>query len=449
MAAMYCLQPYQRYERNGAKFDSYANRVPRAQVACGRCANCVKTRKKDWTGKLLAEYQTSGSAMFVTLTYAKKPREFVYKDVQDFLKVLRAFCWRKKNHTTVRFFCVGERGDKFGRRHWHLVLFFSRDLNGDPDFVSNERDTPGQLWKPWPHGWTDIKPLVERSETVGRLRYIVKYAVKSVGEKKGERARCSLKPGLGAAYLGGLAIESAIKGIVPNGRYQIPGAVWSRGPRKGQAQEFALRGVNRREFIAAWRRQWVALRGEDVPTSDWLQQFDPEAISRVFMPGVRWSNGHVPRIKPGRIVVRDTVRVYTHDDSEIVSRWIVSPDWACELCVTIGGPRGGEAWLKVDSDCFVVGDSLGETLDIAGSQLAAADKWLKEMRPYGWRFNDDGEETKPVRAEPDQAELRQQYFERIREFREQAAAGRAASAERNKPKSAEDAYKSRISGFAV
>lgn len=376
----WCESPYLRY-RSGdeAKYEPLINRVIRGAVACGRCRECVKNRKQDWAGKLLAEYLKSGSAAFVTLTYAKKPQAFRYKDVQDMLHVFRKWCHRKNRGTKVRFFCVGERGDKFGRRHWHMILFFSKPLTLD-------KPAMGTKWRFWQHGWTDIQMLIERDQALWKMRYCVKYAVKGL-DGKGERPRASLKPALGAEWLVERAREMAAAGLVPDGRYVLPGVFWKKGSRKGQSETFTVVGANRREYVKAWRAEWVRKFGEEnVPRNDWLDLWDTGQIDRLF-DQPRKSVLSSWRAPPGRFTVQSREPSRHPTRSHMV---IASPEWAVDLYVQIDGPDRGRAWIEHGRDRYLVGSSISDALDLRPEEVVRIDNWIRLQRPLDWQAGDEG-----------------------------------------------------------
>lgn len=108
-------------------------------VPCGKCLACLTRKRNEWTFRLEIEHRYSAGALFVTLTYDQKhnPYGLQKRDCQLFLKRLR-----KKVGRGVRYYLVGEYGSKFGRPHYHVLLFGCTDKqaiksswcdrNGDP-----------------------------------------------------------------------------------------------------------------------------------------------------------------------------------------------------------------------------------------------------------------------------------------------------------------------------
>lgn len=206
---MPCLEP--------VKLD----RSDRAMVPCGKCAWCRDMRQTDMVGQLMAEAASSKATWFLSLTYKDEPETFVYRHVQLMLKRLRFYLW-EKHRCRVRFFACGEIGEKFARKHWHVLLFFDRPIRRP--FIK-----PGDLWEFWPHGWTRIVPI-DPGTTLGskKLKYCAKYLFKqqlgapSIYETV--RARWSTKPVLGYKFLLERAIREVKAGLAPSFQMWFDGA---------------------------------------------------------------------------------------------------------------------------------------------------------------------------------------------------------------------------------
>ena len=184
------------------------------RIPCGKCLNCKKKRRSDWSLRLEHEYLYSDSALFITLTYndASIPRNrgiatLNKKDLQDYIKRLRnshvAYVSRELgirksevyNHSKqIRYYAVGEYGSKTNRPHYHLLLF-----NYD---VANLKPIEAQ-WKNtqtgYPLGFVDIGKVTSAS-----INYTTKYMFKQWG-KKDLRQRpftnMSRRPMIGTGFL--------------------------------------------------------------------------------------------------------------------------------------------------------------------------------------------------------------------------------------------------------
>lgn len=140
----------------------------------------------------------------VTLTYADAPKELVPEDMQSFLRRLRLLY-----PAPLRFFGVGEYGDRGGRPHFHLAMFGLSILDSQ---------TVGKAWsKPdgTPIGYIHMGELNHLT-----AQYVCGYVTKKLNNKDDqalngkhpEFARMSLRPGLGAP-----AIETLKRAIAPDG----------------------------------------------------------------------------------------------------------------------------------------------------------------------------------------------------------------------------------------
>lgn len=142
------------------------------KVPCGRCIHCKIQKTREWTLRCYHESLYHPFNSFVTLTYADSVYESycdksVSKDdLSRYIKNLR----RKLAPIRFKYFACGEYGKKFGRCHYHLILF------GIP------HDTPA-IVNTWKDGLVDSRPLIFE-----RIKYICGYVRKKLdGERSGGR----------------------------------------------------------------------------------------------------------------------------------------------------------------------------------------------------------------------------------------------------------------------
>lgn len=182
---------------------------------CGQCLPCRINRRRLWTHRILLESRLHDFSSFVTLTYRDDelsitPQGYatlVPGDVKKWMKRIR-----KKYELKLRFFLVGEYGEKTARPHYHVILF------GYPSCQKPERrDTlkyKGKICecqsceiiaKTWKKGfiWND-----EVNENT--IQYTAQYTVKKLTNKNDKKviewlkdrhpefARMSNRPGIGA-----------------------------------------------------------------------------------------------------------------------------------------------------------------------------------------------------------------------------------------------------------
>lgn len=135
------------------------------QVSCGKCLICMENKRKEWTTKLMLEHKYSITSHFITLTYDEEhyvdeiPK---VRDVQLFLKRLR----KKIEPFKIRYYCVSEHGEQFGRLHYHALIF-----NLPAEF---QIDIHNLVQEAWGLGYVqvgDVNPAT--------INYCTKYLFKS------------------------------------------------------------------------------------------------------------------------------------------------------------------------------------------------------------------------------------------------------------------------------
>lgn len=154
---------------------------------------------------MMHEAATHESNSFITLTYDESnlPKDMSL-DVTHWQKFMKRL--RKKLGPT-RFYHCGEYGGKFGRPHYHAILFgqdFSADRKRIPG-KGNPRYTSGTLQDLWGMGATDIGE-VNHTTTNYVAGYITKKITGPLAEdhyqgRKPEYSTMSRRPGIGAGYL--------------------------------------------------------------------------------------------------------------------------------------------------------------------------------------------------------------------------------------------------------
>lgn len=201
-------------------------------ICCGQCIGCRLGRSREWAIRLVHESKLYENNSFVTLTYANdslpKDGSLHLPDIQNFMKRLRfnfgsvtasAKRWRRDRgircQPRIRFYQCGEYGEKFGRPHWHLVLFncdfqdkeLFKTVRGNKLYVS---DVLEELWEHKGHATIgDV--------TFESAAYVARYVTKKItgqaasnhymnvdystgeiiSERRPEFATMSRRPGIG------------------------------------------------------------------------------------------------------------------------------------------------------------------------------------------------------------------------------------------------------------
>lgn len=231
-----CFKP--RLVRLTKPIESTGEVLSHINVPCGKCANCIKRRRMEWCFRMEQELAVSKCAFFVTLTYDNKNVPYdkygnlilldttlnskknflsvnnrkpisdkylrkmklpghVDRSVQGFIKRLRTKQSRFKgeNRETwlygldmkkdkVKFWATGEYGGRFGRPHFHLIIF-----NCSVKLIEES----------WPFGGIDVSRASK-----GSIAYCTKYMDKWRDKKQDWRKPIEFNTqseGLGLAFV--------------------------------------------------------------------------------------------------------------------------------------------------------------------------------------------------------------------------------------------------------
>ncbi len=159
-------------------------------VPCGQCIACRLNYGKLWSIRMMEELKKHDKACFVTLTYDE---DHVPEDGQLSKRELQLFWKRLRKERSVRYFCCGEHGDRFGRPHYHAIIY-----GVSPDEYE-------LIQKHWPNGNVKLGTVTEDS-----CAYVAKYMTKklrgrALEEKlkedpdyQNEFVLMSRRPGIGA-----------------------------------------------------------------------------------------------------------------------------------------------------------------------------------------------------------------------------------------------------------
>lgn len=128
-----CLNPKWIYKKGHYKEDNYRGAAGElyeigTYTKCGGCEQCNAEKANNWVVRNYYEAQSNEKIAFITLTYEVNPVILIKKDLQNFIKRLRAKLKYHKDEK-IRYFACGEYGTLNGRPHWHLILYGFEDLN--------------------------------------------------------------------------------------------------------------------------------------------------------------------------------------------------------------------------------------------------------------------------------------------------------------------------------
>lgn len=184
---------------------------------CGQCLPCRINRARQWTWRQYLESLCHDHSSFLTLSYANehlpKNSSLDPRHLQLWLKRFR----KRVLPVRIRYFAVGEYGEKNKRPHYHLSVF------GVPphafDIYKTHPFDPRVVWlTSWPYGSAF---LVDFNELTAQ--YVTGYVTKKLNKVDDDRllpgqlpefARMSRAPGIGKDAMRIIAASLSSSGSV-------------------------------------------------------------------------------------------------------------------------------------------------------------------------------------------------------------------------------------------
>jgi len=175
-------------------------RLAATPFGCGRCLPCRINQARVWKHRILLEQKVWSDSSFVTLTYDDEKLEsknLIPEHLSLYIKRLRKNIVPRK----IRYFAVGEYGDKNWRPHYHLALFGLGQL--DEEVID----------KSWQKGFTQVGDLNNNSAA-----YMVGYCTAKLTKRKllGGRSKEFMHSSKGDGGLGIGAIRIIAKKLLEN-----------------------------------------------------------------------------------------------------------------------------------------------------------------------------------------------------------------------------------------
>lgn len=152
------------------------------QIPCGSCIGCKLERSRQWAIRCVHEASLYPHNCFITLTYDDDhlPSNGSLRkvDFQKFMRRLRKAVRRIDKKLKIRFFHCGEYGDRFGRPHYHALIFgfdfLDKYLWRTTSAGCKAYRSP-LLEKLWPYGNSELGDVTFESAA-----YVARYCVKKV-----------------------------------------------------------------------------------------------------------------------------------------------------------------------------------------------------------------------------------------------------------------------------
>ena len=183
-------------------------------VPCRKCEECVSLRKSQWCFRALQETEHCYDSIFLTLTYddehLPKDKSVSVRDVQLFFKRLRrnSQLWYPefdREQYPIRYFLVSEYGGKYGRPHYHLILW-------------NCPCNWNEIEKCWQNGFIKIGDTTPKS-----VQYCLKYfAIKEKAPKGRSANFCCMSKNIGHQWLSDNLSYVKSYVVMPGAGYKIP-----------------------------------------------------------------------------------------------------------------------------------------------------------------------------------------------------------------------------------
>lgn len=265
--------------------------------ACRTCDDCIATRRSNWISRAMAEKTDHKHALCVALSYDDETEEnrdaarmFAYADVRAFMARLRSYLRRRKLPSSIRFLCAGEQGDRFGRCHWHLILYSDADLtkvgifklrgrvvtsDNEKDFYTEGKRKRRLHWDQWGKGFVTMQKPDQ-----GGMHYVLSYCLKdqfteqksrdTMREAKSENFatglfRMSKRPAIGERFVVRKMVALDASGsVLPSLKITIPetSGFWVPNGTLRKLPLVMLTGINQRVRWAtgADAPQWSSLQ---------------------------------------------------------------------------------------------------------------------------------------------------------------------------------------------
>lgn len=138
---------------------------------CCNCPYCRWRMSKIWVLRLRLEARRWQKSCFLTLTYNDSnlvDRSLHPEHLTSFWKRLRYYVKQRYGSSyKIKYFSCGEYGDKFGRPHYHAIIFGLDETDNDI------------ILKAWTYGF-----IYNAKVTDASIKYVAGYALKKLGKDK-------------------------------------------------------------------------------------------------------------------------------------------------------------------------------------------------------------------------------------------------------------------------
>lgn len=224
----YCVRSYEDFTM---LYHSAERLVP-----CGKCSECLNQRSKMYALRCLMEAREHSEVCSLILTYDNDhlgDNVLNYDHVRTFFKRLRRYVEYRYGKTGLKFFVVGEHGEKRDRMHWHMMVFGWKPDKDRERFVGyfggkNNTETRYKslkLQKLWEQGYVDVTDF-DDTHAFYIARYCQKKFVRGSDldstKRQFMREKKFSSPGLGNEYF-----FKNMKTFLREGKIEVSGHTYS------------------------------------------------------------------------------------------------------------------------------------------------------------------------------------------------------------------------------
>lgn len=264
-----CLNPYYLKEKG-------------IYVSCGKCFECKQKISREWAFRILLESKLYEKNCFITLTYnddnLPEDEGIHRRELQLFMKRLRKSLEPKK----IRFFYCGEYGKRFGRPHYHCIIFdyfpddayfWQKDNSGEDLFRSPS------LEKIWTKGFSSVGLL-----TYDSAYYCAKYMQKAPPpelEIDKPFIGMSNRPGIGRDAINVNWLES--DKMYVNGKYMKLPRYFLKILEEKDPEAVAKIKSDR----IKWLDELPKVSYQDVETGEYFETIDYDLINQLRNDGIK------------------------------------------------------------------------------------------------------------------------------------------------------------------
>lgn len=147
-------------------------------VPCNKCIACRARIRRQWVFRLKQESYDAKTVKFLTFTYETPPKSqngldtLHNPDMINFVKKLRKKVYQEHG-TKFRYYNVGEYGGRFGRPHYHSIIF-----NLPENYINPKWNKKEEIWQypeltsVWEHGYVDVADATPAS-----MAYVAGYCM--------------------------------------------------------------------------------------------------------------------------------------------------------------------------------------------------------------------------------------------------------------------------------